>query len=304
MSVDGSQVGVEQELEYEARVRRRQAILAIVAAVLLIVSPVMELAGAHPKVNELTLTLIAIHQRFPLDVIAAFVQAIGLVALAFTLGWLAARTKVRAPTMRSWIGWVAVSGCVIGAIGWIGSGIAAAHAADQFVASASQTYVDAYNLTSSGLFAILGLLEQILGPLLLAAGFIFVSLNAMRVGLLPRNVGFIGVAAGALVLFPILPVPIVMCFWLAVLAVLLLGRWPEGDLPAWRTGLAVPWTPGERRGRALGGGSARAARGARGQTRAQAARDRQTAQIEDAAQPAAPARTRASTPKRKRKNRS
>ena len=91
---------------------------------------------------------------------------------------------------------------------------------------------------------------------------------------------------------------------LAVLAVLLLGRWPEGDLPAWRTGVAVPWTPGQRRGRALGGGSARAARGARAQTRAQPARERQTAQIEDATQPAAPARTRASTPKRKRKNRS
>jgi hypothetical protein len=293
-------MSVEDQLQYEARVRTRQAILAVVAAVLLLVSPIMELAGLHPKVNELTLTLIAINQRFPLDLIAALVQAAGLVALAFTLGWLGGRSQVRDPGVRTWVRWLAVAGALVSAIGWVGSGIAAAVASNSFVSSGSQTYVQAYNLTSSSGFALTGLLEQLLGPVLLAAGFIFVALNAMRVGLLPRNIGFIGVAAGALVLFPILPVPIVECFWLAVLAILLAGRWPDGDPPAWKTGLAVPWAPGQRGGRA---GSAAAGRGRRGRTSSQPGRQQQTEPLVEPNGASATARTRATTPKRKRKHR-
>ncbi|MGO9754784.1 MAG: hypothetical protein ACLP8S_25350 [Solirubrobacteraceae bacterium] len=295
-------MSVEDQLRYEARVRKRQAILAIVAAVLLLVSPIIELAGLHPKVNELTLTLIAINQRFPLDLIAAFVQAAGLVALAFTLGWLGWRSQVRDQGVRAWVRWLAVTGAIVSAIGWVGSGIAAAVAAHSFVSSGAQTYVEAYNLTSSGAFAVMGLLEQLLGPVLLAAGFIFVALNAMRVGLLPRNIGFIGIAAGALVLFPILPVPIVECFWLAVLGILLAGRWPDGDPPAWKTGLAAPWVAGQRGGRA--GSSAGGARGRRGQSSPQPGRQAQPEAVAEGNGASVSARTRATTPKRKRKHRS
>ena len=73
-----------------------------------------------------------------------------------------------------------------------------------------------------------------------------VSLNAMRVGLLTRMFGYIGIVAGAmLVLFPL---PVVQIFWLAGLGVRSLGRWPGGDPPAWRTGEAEPWpSPSARR---------------------------------------------------------
>jgi hypothetical protein len=296
-------MSVEDVLQYESRVRKRQAILAAIAAVLLLISPIMELAGLHPKVNELTLTLIAINQRFPLDLAAALIQAVGLLALASTLGWLADRTRAREPSVRGWVRWVAVSGALIGAIGWVGSGIAAAVASNSFVSSGSQTYMQAYNLTSSGLFEFMGLFEQLLGPVMLAAGFVFVSLNAMRVGLLPRNIGFIGVAAGALVLLPILPIPVVECFWLIVLAVLLVGRWPEGDPPAWRTGVAVPWAGAQRGGR---GGAVARARGARGQGRGRPAPKQQPADtvVGSNGTSGLAARTRSSTPKRKRKHRS
>ena len=75
----------------------------------------------------------------------------------------------------------------------------------------------------------------------------------MRVGLLTRLLGYIGIASGAMmVLFPL---PIVQIFWLGALGFVLLGRWPGGDLPAWATGEAVPWPtperppPRQRRGR-------------------------------------------------------
>jgi hypothetical protein len=292
----------ESVIEYESRVRTRQAILAAVAAVLLLISPVMELAGLHPKVNELTLTLIAIHQRFPLDLAAALIQAVGLLALAATLSWLAERTKAREQSGRGWVRWVAVSGALVSAVGWVGSGIAAAAASSSFVNSGSQTYMQAYKLTSSGLFQVMGLFEQLLGPVLLAVGFVFVSLNAMRVGLLPRNLGFIGVAAGALVLLPILPIPVVECFWLIVLAVLLIGRWPDGDPPAWREGVGVPWVTSGRGGR----GAPARTRAARGQAagRQMSKRPPEDDVIESNGTSTAPVRTRSSTPKRKRKHRS
>ena len=80
-----------------------------------------------------------------------------------------------------------------------------------------------------------------LGSLTLAVGLVLVSLNAMRVGILTRLMGYIGIVAGAmLVLFPL---PVVQIFWMGALAVLFFGRWPGGDPPAWRTGKAEPWEP-------------------------------------------------------------
>jgi len=92
-----------------------------------------------------------------------------------------------------------------------------------------------------------------LGTLALAVGLVLVTLNAMRVGLLTRMLGYIGIASGAMmVLFPL---PIVQIFWFGALGFVLLARWPGGDLPAWSTGEAVPWPtperppPRQRRGR-------------------------------------------------------
>src|SRR5437588_4168859 len=68
------------------------------------------------------------------------------------------------------------------------------------------------------------------------------SLNARRVGLLTRFMGYLGIFTGVLVLFPIgSPVPVVQGFWLIALGTLLYGRWPTGMPPSWRSGRAEPW---------------------------------------------------------------
>ena len=79
------------------------------------------------------------------------------------------------------------------------------------------------------------------GTLALALSLVLLSLNAMRVGLLSRFMGIIGIVAGALLILPLAPGPIVQVFWLGALAALFLGRWPGGRGPAWETGEAVPW---------------------------------------------------------------
>jgi hypothetical protein len=289
-------MAVEEVLAYEEGVRWRQAVIAGASGLLLLLSPLVGLAGVHPNVSELTLDLITIHRRFPLDLIAAVIQAFGLLALADTLGWLDGRARARNSRQMKWTGWVAMAGATMFAIGVAGGELAVSIVANKFVSSGSQTYLEANSLTSHGLIAILPIIEQ-LGALMLALGFILIALNAMRVGLLPRYLGYVGVAAGALVLFPVVPVPVVACLWLVGLAALLIGRWPGGTPPAWTTGTAVPWEPRvPPRAQASNAATPPDGRGAR--------RGRPAPEpVVETRPPQVPERTRATTSKRKRKHR-
>jgi hypothetical protein len=149
------------------------------------------------------------------------------------------------------------------------------------------------------------------GELLLAVSFVLISMQAMRVGLLTRFMGYLGVFAGVLVLFPIgSPVPVVQGFWLVALGVIFAGRWPAGQPPAWEAGVAMPWAPA---GQPRGGGGGGAARAGRERASTGGTRRTSTADVITVTETAAPAagaedaaaagRTRATTPKRKRKRR-
>jgi hypothetical protein len=86
-----------------------------------------------------------------------------------------------------------------------------------------------------------GVLRQ-LGVFALGFAFILMSLNAMRVGLLTRFMGVLGIIVGGLFIIPLgASLPIVQAFWLAAIGALFLGFWPPGLPPAWVTGEAQPW---------------------------------------------------------------
>lgn len=300
------------QLQYEAGVRMRYAAVAVLAGILLVVAAVVQVSGSHTSVSELTLDLITAHKRFPLDLIGAGIDCVGLLALAVMLNWLHAISKARNPEIRDFIRWLAISGAALSGAMAVVYAVVIAIKASQFVAHGDQSYVQANQLTTGGLIQILPLVAQ-LGSLLLTAGFIWASLNAMRVGLLTRFMGYLGVFAGILVLFPIgSPVPVVQGVWLLAMAVLFAGRWPQGNPPAWEQGVAVPWPtmsqPRERPARGQG-------RPARGQERRPSRRAAANANADTASranaeapsrteeQPTAPERTRSTTPKRKRKRR-
>jgi len=91
---------------------------------------------------------------------------------------------------------------------------------------------------------------DLLAALALTAGMVAVSINAIRVGLLTRWMGVIGIFSGILIFLPIggATLEIVPAFWMVGMGILYLGRWPNGDPPAWAAGEARPWpTPAERR---------------------------------------------------------
>jgi hypothetical protein len=84
------------------------------------------------------------------------------------------------------------------------------------------------------------LIEQI-GTFALGLAFVLVALNAMRVGLLTRFLGVLGIIVGGLTIVPIDQPQIVRTIWLLVLGSMLLG-WTRRPLPpAWETGRAIPW---------------------------------------------------------------
>jgi hypothetical protein len=286
----------EERVAYEAQVRNRQVALAGAAGVLVMVAVLVQLPGAHVKVNEQTLGLITEHKRFAIDVVGSVLSALGSLALGWTLAYLFGAARARDPRVKPAVmGQVSIAAGVIAAVAGIASAIASGHAGDEFVSHGSQTWPEASALLHKA-WVIVPEIAVYLGALLIAVALVLVSLSAMRVGLLPRFMGYLGIIAGILTIIPLVPIPIVEAYWLVAVAYLLSGRWPSGMPPAWTSGTAVPWpssqkTRAERAERARAGG-----RGSRGK--------RAPEPLPQAAG-AAPtaATTRSSTPKRKRKRR-
>lgn len=283
----------QERLAYEARVRNRQTALAAAAGILLILGVAIQLGGSHVSINEKTLGLITEHKRFTRDLIGSIATALSVVAVGATLQYLWGAARAREPSLRpSFMGRIALAGGIIEGISVVAYVIGFGSAANDFISHGSQTYPEAQALLGRGSM----LVPQIgnyLGLFIVAVALVLVSLGAMRVGLLTRFLGYLGIIAGVLTIIPLVPIPIVEAYWLLALAYLLSGRWPSGLPPAWTSGRAEPW-PSSQQLRAARGQQA-PARGGRARRAPQPA-----PQAVGAPAPANGA-TRSSTPKRKRK---
>jgi hypothetical protein len=281
----------------EKRVRPRQGAIAGLGGLALLASAALQASGPQPKVSELTVELISYSRRVGLVIAGAILNGIGLVALALTLVFLLAATRARRPATSQATRYTALVGGALAAIGGIAYGVEITSKAHDFVNHGTQTYLQANSLVRGGGLAALQY-GGLLGSLLLAIAFVLVSLSAMRVGLLTRFLGYLGIvaAAASILLVESLPAQVIQIFWLMAVAYLLIGRWPNGDPPAWRTGQAEPWPTSaqlrEQREQAAG-------------TRNGKAKPTPKRGAEPVRQPVAtaPAMTRANTPKRKRKRR-
>ncbi len=281
----------EERLEYEARVRTRQVVLAAAAGILVMVAVLVQLGGPHVNVNEQTLGLVTEHKRFARDLAGSIVSALGSFALAWTLGYMWGCTRAREPKVRpGFVGILAVAGGIISGISVVAYVTVYGIQANHFVSHGSQTYPEANALLTNP-WLVIPQITNDLGLLLIAVGLVLVSLNAMRVGLLTKFMGYLGIIAGALTIIPLVPIPIVEAYWLVALAYLVSGRWPSGVPPAWTTGRVERWPAPQRQPRQpreplLGRGRMKRA-------------------PEPAPEPvvASPASARSTTPKRKRKRR-
>lgn len=290
----------DEALLYESRVRSRQVAIAVAAGVLVLLASVVSLTGPSAKVNEETLGLIFVNKRFPLDLIAAVINGIASVGAALTLVFLYRAARARNPErVRPFLRICALVGGVLSAVAGVAYQGIQEIDAHKFVTTGAQTYDQAQRLLSGGTLPAFQLAD-LLAALLVAVAFVMISLQAMNVGLLTRFVGYLGMFAGALVIFPIVQVPIVETYWLLAVAYMVSGRWPTGVPPAWRSGRSEPW-PSSAEMRAKRMDQAGSGAGRRGK----AAPPAPVPVAEpDAAGAATNVRSRASTPKRKRKRRS
>jgi len=281
----------EDRLAYESRVSRRQVVLAAAAGILIMAAVLIQLGGAHVKVNEQTLGLVTEAKRATRDLIGSIASALGSFALASTLWYLWGSTVARDPNVKlRFIGILAVLGCVLSGVSVVAYVANYGAQAHDFVNHGSQTYPEANALLTKPSLVIPQITNDF-GLLLVAVGYVMVSLSAMRVGLLTKFLGYLGIIAGVLTIIPLVPIPIVEAYWLLALAYLFSGRWPSGVPPAWSSGRAEPWP--------------RAQRGER-QARQPLFGRRGAPAPEPAAEPVGaptPGSTRSTTPKRKRKRR-
>jgi hypothetical protein len=84
---------------------------------------------------------------------------------------------------------------------------------------------------------------DLVAGLSLAVGMIVVMVNAMRVGLITRWMGIVGIISGILIFLPIggATLEVVPSFWIVAMGILYMGKWPNGQPPAWESGEARPW---------------------------------------------------------------
>lgn len=195
------------------------------------------------------------------QMISSILQAIGVGLLAAPLYYLFRSANARSEQMRGQLVGVVVAAPLFLAVLAILSGVSTLHAASDFVSNevprlvakgvalnsdraneiANETVSDAPLRPLAAGFGLAGQLGFVIG-------MVYTSLHAMRVGLIPRFWGSLGLALGA-VSFLFFQFTLL---WFLYLGALLLGRVPGGKPPAWEAGEAIPWpTPAEKAAEAM-----------------------------------------------------
>jgi hypothetical protein len=229
-------MATEELLQAEARERPRIAIVAGLAAALTLIAA---LVGFEPgrSPSNLPSALLSYQSHEGFIVASAVLSAIGSILVAFLLDFLFRATRARNPGLPASLRPLAFVGGFGIAAFTIAIRVILAVKISHFVHHGTQTYDEAKHATSFEIPAVLGLIVQ----LSFTIAIIVTSVSAMRVGLLSRLTGYLGVVSGVLFILQLLPIPIVQVYWLGALALLLWGSSPNGTPPAWERGVAVPW---------------------------------------------------------------
>jgi len=228
-------------LEFEARWRTRAAIGSAAGAVLVLAGGIALVTTlSDSKTNELTSQLLFYDSHSSSLLLATIVAGLGSICMIAPLLYLFRATKARRPALPGVAMITAWFGPIAAGLGQIALQVVLLDKAHTFATTGAQTYAQAKHLTDEGILkAMQGLV--LAGQLSLGFAFVLISLNAMRVGLLTRFMGVLGIIVGVLFVIPLGTLQVVQPFWLLTLTALFLGRWPNGVPPAWKTGKAEPW---------------------------------------------------------------
>ena len=239
-------------LERERRWAVPAAVAAILAAPLYVLSIIIDQGGDVPRSGLATERYRAI-ETSGVEVFASVaLRSIGFLLLAAALLYVFKAAQARSEKISGAMVGFAFIGPVLLAAQGIIAAIAQQGVAEDFVAQAGRggdvfTLLDDLVDDSGGLEVASNLLfPAILGMLV---AMIYISLQAMRVGLLTRFVGTLGMALGVGLVFIVPAVSLLtIVLWFLWLGLIFLDRTPGPRPPAWEAGAAIPWPrPGEQR---------------------------------------------------------
>lgn len=234
-------------LAWEERWSLRTGIVAL-AAIAFVLAGIFVASQAIGSTDGEAEFLRSVDQHRGAQLLSSILQAIGLTLLAWPLYFLFRAAKARSATMRGQLVGVVIAAPLFLALAAILTGVSNLDAASDFLAKEIAGSSDHANSVASDAMSeaslrTLGAGLGIAGVLGFTIGMLYTSLQAMRVGLLTRFWGSLGVALGAvsLIFFPY------NLLWFVYLGFLLIGRVPGDRPPAWSAGEAIPWpSPGEK----------------------------------------------------------
>jgi hypothetical protein len=263
VSTTTTTTSVEETLAWEAEKRPRAASIAVAGGLLTVMGNILRtillnggpteadgfisvtgamrarLEGQEPEGPSLLVRQID-HwgDNAPLLGVSTILSALGVVCLGLTALFLYRATAARTSQIGRLPLYMTLAGLVLLPLGsmirdfayWIG--------AAGFEDADDRTAGGALDLLGSPAVAA-GSLIEFIGTFGMAVGIVLVALNAMRVGLLTRFFGVLGILTGVLTIFQADQPGIVRAFWLVGVGLLIAGR--LNTPPAWETGRAEPW---------------------------------------------------------------
>jgi hypothetical protein len=220
---------------------------------------------ANPAVSPRTPEVKFIsHHAFSL-IAGGTLAAISFGVLTLILLLLLDATRFRRPETWGPARIVVIVGGVGSAIISIAREVVSAIQSHSFAVGHDHSIQAAENALSSGALNSIVNYVGLLATLALTVGMIATLLNALRVGLVVRWMGILGMFAAVITFAPLLGEEgeIILAFWMVMMGVLYIGKWPNGEPPAWAAGEARPWPSQARtRGAAKGAGATPSASGA------------------------------------------
>ncbi|MDX6664961.1 MAG: hypothetical protein QOG68_1167 [Solirubrobacteraceae bacterium] len=265
---------VEETLAQEAQQAPRAATVAMLAGLFTVAGTVLQGVAlrdrptvtlpdglrdiANPTSNHglLEPTLLFVKDKLALLTAGQLLTALAAPLAALALVYLFRATRARNPGLGQGALIAVAAGGIASLVGGFVGQIAVDISVSNFIDAADHSTKAAHDALQPSIALTAGLIGFV-GHVALGLGIVLVALNAMRVGLLTRFMGVLGIMAGVFLAFPFFSIPIVQAFWLVGIGILFLGRFPNGTPPAWETGRAEPWPSRqqmmEQQGKAPGG---------------------------------------------------
>lgn len=257
-------------LARESRLRRPAAYAALASSLLILLAVVLGSQAMQPELPKVqttdifqTLELTRTGQGFPtsaseaynqqtLDrtgtvVLIAALRSIGLLLLLPAAVLLLTAVRDRGGAVRRWLPPVYLAGFVVAAIAsFILNGILQ----PEYLRAARDAGFQPGDLRDAyeGSGIVQGAIVNFVATMFIAVGLTISALQAARLGLLPKILGFMGGLVAVLFVFPLDPNDLIRTMWFVALAFILRGQF-DLAAPAWKKGEAViagPRQPAEQ----------------------------------------------------------